>query len=82
MEPISVLMLYLAFWLVVVAIGLGTTIFWIVELIDVVRREFPDTNIKVIWVLVILLGHFIGSLVYYFVGRQQGQLPGAATRLY
>ena len=51
------------------------TVFWIVELVDVARREFPDPNTKLIWLVVILLSHGIGSLIYYFVGRQQGYLP-------
>ena len=53
---------------------LFTTIFWIVELIDAVRRDFSDPNMKVIWVLVIMFSHVIGALVYYFAGKQQGTL--------
>lgn len=78
----TIIALYIVFWLVAGSIALAATVFWIVELVDVMRREFADSTTKLIWVLVILLGHFVGSLVYFYVGRRQGQLPGAAPRLY
>lgn len=49
--------------------------FWIWMLVDVLRKDFPGENEKVIWVLVIVLLHWIGALVYFFVGRKNGQLP-------
>ena len=78
----TVFLVYACIWLTIGLIALAGTIFWIWELVDVMRREFADSNTKLIWVLVILLGHFIGSVVYYFVGRSQGRLPGAAARPY
>ena len=63
-------------WLLVVVLALTATVFWIVELVDVARREFPDPNAKIIWLLVVILAHGIGALVYYFVGKPQGFLPG------
>ena len=50
------------------------TVFWIVEIVDVVRRDFNDDNTKIIWLLVVIFGHLIGALVYYFVGKNQGTL--------
>ena len=45
--------------------------FWIWTLVDAVRR--PDGSYragsKVVWVLVIVLAGFFGSLVYVFAGR-------------
>lgn len=66
-------------WLFFILIALASTVFWIVELVDVIRREFADPNMKIVWILVIVLGHFIGSLIYFFVGRQQGTIPAART---
>ena len=78
----TLILLYAGFWLVIGFFALATTIFWIVELVDVMRREFADSNTKLIWALVILLSHFVGSVVYYFVGRQQGHIPATAPRPY
>ena len=55
-------------------------VFWIIELIDVARREFPDPNTKILWVLVILFTHTIGAIIYYFAGKPQGTLPGQYPR--
>jgi len=68
--------LVFALWGLLLISGLLGTIFWIVELVDVARREFPDSNTKVLWLLVVLLSHGIGALVYYFVGKRQGYIPG------
>ena len=56
-------------------------VFWIVELIDAARREFPDPNTKILWILVILFTQTIGAIIYYFVGKPQGTLPGQYPRL-
>jgi hypothetical protein len=55
-------------------LGLAATIFWIVMLVDAIRREFSDSTMKIVWVLVIVFTHFIGALVYYFIGRPTGRL--------
>lgn len=54
--------------LAVIALGF---VFWVWALIDCIRRE-PDTgNDRIIWVLVILLLHFLGALVYVLARRPQ-----------
>ena len=50
-------------------LGLLSTIFVIWMLIDAITRATLTGTEKIIWVLVILFLHFIGALVYYFVGR-------------
>ena len=52
------------------------TIFWIAEIVDVLKRDFYEPNNKIVWVLVVILLHFLGSVIYYFVGKHQGTLPG------
>ena len=60
----------------IIVFGILSCVFWIVEIIDVARREFPDPNTKILWLLVVVLAHGIGALIYYFVGKPQGWLPG------
>jgi hypothetical protein len=62
-------------WLVAILAGLLGTIFWIVEIVDVVRRDFADPNLKIVWLLIIIFFHFVGALVYYFAGKPQGTIP-------
>lgn len=65
-------------WGFIILLGLASFVFWIVELIDVCRREFRDPNTKLLWVLMVVFLHGLGALIYYFAGRSQGWLPGQA----
>jgi Phospholipase_D-nuclease N-terminal len=48
-----------------------TSIFWIWMLIDCLTNPRLPSTEKLIWVLVIFFLHFVGALIYLFVGRQQ-----------
>jgi hypothetical protein len=61
-------------WLVVIAASIAATVLWIIALIDVCKREFPGPNDKLIWILVVVLAHWIGALIYWYVGRPKGVL--------
>jgi membrane protein DedA with SNARE-associated domain len=45
----------------------------IIALIDIVRNEFSGNN-KIVWLLVVLLGNFLGAILYFIIGRKQ-KLP-------
>lgn len=38
-------------------------------LIDILRSDFKDSSGKLIWVLVVLLAPFLGSILYLVIGR-------------
>jgi hypothetical protein len=42
-------------------------VFWIIILVDSIKRKFKGDSEKVVWILVIILTGFIGALIYYFV---------------
>ena len=67
---------FFAVWGLVLVTGLAFTVFWIVEIIDVLRRDFVEPFNKIIWLLVVFFLHGLGALIYYFVGKPQGRLPG------
>ena len=62
-----------------ILLSIAAVVLLIVELVDCVRRKFRNPNDKLVWVLVIALGHGIGAIIYYYVGRPKGYLPGAGT---
>jgi hypothetical protein len=72
---VSVSGAFLVFLAVMLSLVLASTIFWIWSLVDLLRR--PDQQYvaagqnKVVWLLVVLLGHVIGSLIYLLVARPQ-----------
>ena len=59
-----------------ILLGVASFVFWIVEIIDVARRQFPDPNAKTIWLLVVVFLHGLGAVIYYFAGKPSGWLPG------
>jgi hypothetical protein len=52
-------------------IGLLGTVFWIWVLIDCLINEPSEYRDKVVWVIIIVLTHFIGAAIYFFVRRPQ-----------
>lgn len=53
--------------------GAASFIFWLMMLLDCVKRDFAKPNDKVIWVLVIIFIQAIGALIYYFVVKKKSQ---------
>lgn len=50
-------------------LGLLATAFWIWMIVHVIQNQGLNENEKLLWVLVIVLTHFIGAVVYFFIGR-------------
>ena len=48
--------------------------FWIWMLVDAAQNRGLDQNERIVWVIIVALLHFIGALVYFFVGRPKGRL--------
>lgn len=42
----------------------------ILALVDVLKSEFKGNN-KLVWVIVILFGNFLGAVLYFLMGRSQ-----------
>jgi len=64
---IFILLFILAFF----GIGVAGTILWIWTLIDCATKEPSEGNDKIIWILVIIFTHWVGSLIYLLVRRPQ-----------
>jgi hypothetical protein len=57
------------FELLLIIIIILPFIFWIWSIVDCATKEPSDGNDKLIWILVILLGGWIGSLIYCIARR-------------
>ncbi len=64
----------------VILLALAAFVFWVVEIIDVVRRQFREPNMKIVWLLVVFFLHGLGAIIYYFAGKPTGWLPGETPR--
>jgi hypothetical protein len=50
--------------------GLLGFAFWGWMVVDCAINE-PSGPDKIVWILIILLGHFLGAAIYYFARRQR-----------
>lgn len=61
-----VLIALIALWIVVLTLCVTVIFFWVQMLADAAQRKFPESNEKLIWLLVITFTAGLGALVYYF----------------
>lgn len=71
-------------WIVVIAVALAFFIFWIIMLLDCIKRDFPQRST---WLIILIVSIFVGglywiaALVYFFVvkrknlGTKKGSAP-------
>lgn len=59
------------FLLIALAVGLAAFGFWIWMLIHAITNKGLTGTEKIVWVLVVLFLHFLGALIYFFVGRSK-----------
>ena len=52
-----------------IAVWVIVFIFWIYMIVDCARRKFLNKTEKIIWIVVVVLGSWIGALVYLLVVR-------------
>ena len=62
--------------LVFLLVGLAVFAFWLWMLIDAIRHAPSENNLKLIWILVIILAGIIGALIYFFVQRPKNPKVG------
>jgi hypothetical protein len=60
-------------------LALCLAVFWIWMLVDAIQNKGLSDGEKVGWVLAIVFLHFLGSLLYFFIGHpKRGLAPLAA----
>lgn len=58
------------FWVFWMTLVVGSMVFWISMLVDVAKRDFPKSEDKTVWILVVALAGVIGALIYYFAVKR------------
>lgn len=53
--------------LIIVALFIWTFVFWILMLVDSIKRKYKEDLEKIVWVLVIIFTGIIGASIYYFI---------------
>lgn len=49
-------------------------VLWLIALIDLSKSRFAE-NGKIFWLLIVLLLPFVGTILYFFIGRKQKLKP-------
>ena len=55
--------------IILLLLSFGYFFLWIYCLIDVIRSDFKDQNMKLIWVVVLLFAHGVGPIAYLIIGK-------------
>lgn len=55
------------FW-IFIGIGLINLLLFLVALISILKNDFADSTIKLMWVLIVLFVPFFGPIVYFAIG--------------
>ena len=67
----------LIFFFLFMAVGIGGLVFWVIALVDCVRKDEMVYRVagteKVTWVLIVALAGWIGGLIYWFSQRARLQ---------
>jgi hypothetical protein len=64
--------LALIFALFAIAVTIALFVFWIAMLISAIQNKGLGEGEKIVWVLVVILLHFLGATLYFFLGRPKG----------
>ena len=49
--------------------SLAYFILWVYCLVDAIRSDFKDQNMKLIWVIILLFAHGLGPIAYLILGK-------------
>ncbi|WP_297337339.1 PLD nuclease N-terminal domain-containing protein [Algoriphagus sp.] len=53
----------------IVIFGLLYVVLWLYCLIDILRSDFKDPTMKLIWILIILFAQVLGPIAYLIIGK-------------
>ncbi|NLA40395.1 MAG: PLDc_N domain-containing protein [Smithella sp.] len=67
----TTLPIFILFLVLGLVLGLGGTILWIWMIVDCATKEPSNGNDKLIWIVIIVLTHWVGALIYLLVRRPQ-----------
>ena len=66
---------FLLLMLCLLPLLLAAFVFWICMLISAIQNRGLTESEKIVWVLVIVLLHVLGAIIYFFAGRPKRNTP-------
>lgn len=68
-------MIGIMFFFLLLTVGLGTFAFWIYALIEIIQDDYKNDTNKILWFLFVFFLPFVGTIVYFFIGRDKMRIP-------
>ena len=62
----SLLILIILGIIILIALAIFLFVFWILMIIDCVKRNFKNETEKIVWILVLVFLQILGAIIYYF----------------
>jgi hypothetical protein len=66
-------MIALFFSLILMFLAALACVFWVWMIIDSITNKGLGDGEKICWVLAVIFLHFLGALLYFFIGRPRGR---------
>ena len=67
------------FEIILIVVALAITVFWIWMLVSAVQNKGVSAGEKIAWVVVIVLLHLLGAILYFFIGHPKRFTPVTRT---
>jgi hypothetical protein len=71
-------MMGILFALVLFPIALAAFVFWICMLVSAIQNKGLSDTERIVWVLVVILLHILGAILYFFLARPKRNTPVGA----
>jgi hypothetical protein len=62
---------FIVFLVIMFLAMLMSLVLWVLMLIDLINRDFPKKDDKILWALLLLFTQSIGALLYYFLVKSK-----------
>ena len=73
------IMVLLLIFALLIPLTLAILVFWIWMLISAIQNKGLTEGEKIAWVLVMVFVHFLGAILYFFVGHPKRKTPLTTT---
>lgn len=67
---LGVVLVAILFWLLWITLIIGGLVFWVMMLVDAAKREYPKSDDRVVWILVVAIAGVVGAIIYYFAVKR------------
>lgn len=55
--------------LLILLVVAGMFALWVAAIIDIVRSNFVDNNQKLVWIVIVVMIPFLGTILYFALGQ-------------